>query len=154
MRFLGYGLLVIGAFAALPVLAADSVYAPGVPADLVKTLKSMGPLSVTVTDDVVRVVSNRSFVKTPMLSGFHFAYCYPVLEGKTKAWGGKDFKRIEIMNSSQSHGLAFVGGKKECLESGLFSDKKDAYIKSHTWVCVAGNSCRPRREGEVLAMDE
>jgi hypothetical protein len=141
--------VLVGAFALGAAAKASEL-----PPDLKKQLKPFQIRSVVVDDGVVRVTMDRPFVKTAMVSNFYRAYCSPVWESPKRAWGGVDLKRIEVLNNSQSHGVAFNGGRKECMEAGNLAGGSAEYVARHTWVCVAGNPCRERRRGEKTAMDE
>ncbi|MET3234352.1 UNVERIFIED_ORG: hypothetical protein ABIC54_006573 [Burkholderia sp. 1263] len=82
--------------------------------------------------------------------------CSPLWDSG-KAWGSATINSIEIRNAIGAQGYSFRGGRHECAELGAVSGGDSAvrkYVDAHTWVCVAGAECRPRRPGEVIAGDE
>lgn len=123
------------------------------PADLKKQLAPFDLSAAAIDGDVLRVQLARKMAKTDMLRGFVLAYCYPIWSGSRRPWGGLKLKRIEVIGIGGAQGVAFSGGIKECAEMGQLPDSK-AYLSDRTWVCVAGNPCRPRRPGETTAADE
>ena len=153
--------MVIGMSQALVSANANPVQpeiSPDIPADLAKIMKPVA-IRATIDDGVVRLISRLQIVKIDMIRSVYFTYCYPVWD-KAKnyksAWGGRELKRLEYVNSSNGQGIAFSANKDECWKLGNMTDdkEKEAFIKQRTFVCVAGNPCRERRPGERTAADD
>lgn len=136
--------------------AEEVAFSRDVPADLAKQFKPFSPIKATVDDGVLRVVLPKQIVRSKHLfSGVYLAYCSPTWDSK-KAWGGRDFKRVEVVNSANTQGFAIAANKADCVKAGRMKDAQEErdFLKELTWVCVAGNPCRPRNPGEVTASDE
>lgn len=126
------------------------------PDDLQKSLQSYDARSITESGGTVRVVLNRPRASISALrSNLYFKYCFPVLMNGAKGWRGRDFKGIELLESSGSSGFALSLSRADCLAAGNMPDlERDQFITQRTLVCVAGNPCRARRPGERVAADE
>ncbi|HDR9061254.1 TPA: hypothetical protein QDB03_002873 [Burkholderia vietnamiensis] len=135
-----------------------NVQAGELPAGLQKSLKAFSTVSVTMEDGALKinmrkpVVSRRDVYRLIVKMGA----CYPLWNDPKNGWGSASIARIEVKNDIGAQGFAFNGGRKECAALGKSenTDAEDRYIDAHTWVCVAGNACRPRRPGEQVAGDE
>lgn len=132
------------------------VFAGPLPDDLQKSLGIYDTRSITESGGIVRVVMNRPRASIPaMRHSMYFAYCFPVLSNGAKGWRGRDFKGIELLESSATSGFALSLSRADCLTAGnMPSAERDQFIVQRTLVCVAGNPCRPRRPGERVAADE
>jgi len=136
---------------------AFSVHATELPAGLQKSLKPLAIVSTTIEDGVLKINMRKPVVRQDV---YRFvvktAACYPLWSDARKGWGSAPITSIEVRNDIGTQGFAFRGGRKECAELGRSanSDAEDQYIEARTWVCVAGNPCRPRRPDEVTSGDE
>ncbi|WGS42144.1 hypothetical protein LFL97_00955 [Burkholderia sp. JSH-S8] len=128
------------------------------PADLQKSLKSFSIASAAIDGGVLKVNVKRPTVTRDIYSSIiSMGACLPLWNNARTGWGAASIKSIEVRNAIGAQGFAFRGGRKECDELGKVSGGDSAmkqYIDARTWVCVAGNECRPRRPGEVTAGDE
>ena len=125
------------------------------PDDLKKPFAAFDLSSAAIHGDAVRVQMARKPAKTAMLPGLVRAYCAPVWSGARKPWGGLDLRRVELIGHGGAQGVAFAGGRADCQALGkLHEAQSSAYLRDRTWVCVAGNPCRPRRPGEITLADE
>ena len=142
-------------WACAPVLVGFmgcSALAQGVPADIARYLKPMDVQPPVLRDGTVRVQSNRSVVTADTARSVVFAYCAPVWTDRKRAWDGRRLRGVEVLNSIGAQGYAFPGGREECIEAGNGSDLRK-FLAPRLLVCVAGNPCRARRPGEVVAGD-
>lgn len=154
-------MIVIGAAQVLAFANGSQVspnISPDIPDDLARIMKPI-TRKATIDDGVVRVIGSLPIVRIDMIRKVYFTYCYPVWDKPKNykaAWGGRDLKRLEYVNSSNGQGIAFSANKDECRKLGAMTDdkEKEAFIKQRTFVCVAGNPCRERRPGERTAADD
>ena len=135
---------------------SQSAFSAPLPEDMQKSLGTYDARSITESGGVVRVVMNRPRVSiSNMRSHLYFKYCFPVFMNGAKGWRGRDFKGIELLESSGSSGFALSLSRADCLTAGNMPDlERDQFITQRTLVCVAGNPCRARRPGERVAADE
>ena len=139
-------------------LWCTSACADNIPSELRKSVYHFDLLDATLSDGALRLVVNRPVVNQDVYkSMIRLGACHPLWAIGPKGWGRAKIDRIEVVNSIQHQGLAFVGGRKSCAELGKINDvgntKRD-YFAAHTWVCVAGAPCRERRPGEVISGDD
>lgn len=146
----------LGFFSLALALSLSQAYAGQLPDDLHTSLKTYDARSITESGGVVRVVMNRPRASIAALrSGAYFKYCYPVLSNGAKGWRGRNFKGIEVLESSATSGFALSLSRADCLTAGHMNDaERNQFIEQRTLVCVAGNPCRARRPGERVAADE
>ncbi|AXE93980.1 hypothetical protein [Paraburkholderia terricola] len=127
------------------------------PAGLQKSLKPFAIVSATIDDGVLKINIRKPVVKREDVYQFvvKMGVCYPLWIDAQKGWGSASITSIEVRNDIGAQGYSFQGGRKECGELGKSAnmDAEKKYIEAHTWVCVAGNPCRPRRPGEVTSGD-
>jgi hypothetical protein len=134
-----------------------TVQAAELPVALQKSLKPYSINSAAIDGDVLKVTMNRPTVTRAMYSNVVLMGACAPLWYSSKAWGRTTIKSVEIRNAIGAQGYSFRGGRKECAELGNVSGgdaEVRKYVDAHTWVCVAGAECRPRRPGEVIAGDE
>lgn len=143
-----------GVFFALLMCSQFSI-SDEIPPELVKHLKPFRIDESSLGNGVLRVRINASVINQDTLKALARASCYPLwFAGKKDGWAKARIDRVEVINQIGAQGFAFVGGRKSCSEWGnLNGGNENAYIASHTWVCVAGNPCRPRRDGEITSGD-
>lgn len=142
------------ALGAMIVLNGLHASAAELPADLQKQFKPFQIVKAESSGSVVRLTMNRPVVHKDMYESLLRGYCYPVWDGAPKPWGGQRFTRFEVVNDIGAQGFAFNGGAAECKARGkLAPERVPAYMAEKTWVCVAGNPCRPRRPGEITSGD-
>lgn len=106
---------------------------------------------------VLRVVYHLDVLNLDVYRHFVDAHCMPLLMASgTDGWDGANIQRVEVMNSIEAQGFAFVGGRKACAGLGNVSggtEAKNRFIDSATLVCVAGQPCRNPRPGELSGKD-
>lgn len=138
----------------LPLLAL----ADPIPPKLGSHIRIFQVDETTLVDGVLRVRSSRSVVTQEIYRTLVKATCMPLwLDDKKDGWAKARIERVEVVNQIGAQGYAFVGGRKACAALGQVSggpDNENKFIAANTWVCVAGNPCRPRREGERTSGDE
>ncbi|HDR9024789.1 TPA: hypothetical protein QDB09_005396 [Burkholderia vietnamiensis] len=136
---------------------AFNAHAGELPAGLQKSLKPFAIASARIEGGALRINVNRPTVTRDIYSSIvSMGACSPLWSDARKGWGGASITSVEVRNAIGAQGFAFRGGRNECAELGNSegSAAERAYIDAHTWVCVAGNACRPRRPGEVTAGDD
>lgn len=145
------------------ILATGAVFWSGVqaqgrplPPEVEKLFKGFDKVSVTEEPGrVVHLVMKRPVATYDMARSAYSLMCTSVYGNEKKAWGGRDFTRLEVRNSIKAQGYSFPASKADCLRMGpMNSEQKSAHEKSVAWVCVAGNPCRERRPGEKTSGDE
>lgn len=145
-------LLLMACMATVNCALADEI-----PKELVKTIKVYQISESTLADGVLRIRYNRPVINRELFRTFIQASCTPLwLGGKKDGWDKARIERVEVVNQIGAQGFAFVGGRKTCDGLGKISGgavNEDAFIAQNSWVCVAGNPCRPRRDGEVTSGD-
>lgn len=139
------------------MVTVNCALADEIPKELVKTIKVYQISESTLADGVLRVRYNKPVINRELFRGFIQASCTPLwLGGKKDGWDKARIERVEVINQIGAQGFAFVGGRKACDGLGKISGgavNEDAFIAKNSWVCVAGNPCRPRRDGEVTGGD-
>jgi len=138
-------------------VASGIAFADSIPVDLDKSIRGFAIAEKTLEDGVLRVAFNRSVVNQETYSTFiNLGVCAPLWEDAKRGWSAAKIERVEVLNKSHGQGYAFMGGRKSCLELGHApgNDAAKRYLADHTWVCVAGFDCRPRRPGEKTSGDE
>lgn len=135
----------------------SSVHAVELPPELQKSLKAYQISSAVIERDALKITTSRSTVTREMYSNIVLiGACSRLWSDARKGWGAATINSIEVRNAIGAQGYSFRGGRKECAELGKLSGGEvevRKYVDAHTWVCVAGNECRPRRPGEVIAGD-
>lgn len=144
------------------LLAACAVHWSGaqaqgkpLPPEVDKLFKGFDKVSVTEEPGrVVQLVMKRPVATYDMARSAYSLMCTSVYGNEKKAWGGRDFTRLEVRNSTIQQGFSFPASKADCLRMGPMTlEQKAAHEKAIAWVCVAGNPCRERRPGETIAGD-
>lgn len=137
----------------------QSANADEIPPRLQKFLNIFQIEESHLSDGVLRVRFSKPILTYAIYSGFvdpSGGICgrlYP--DSKKDGWEKANIKRIELVNSISAQGFAFVGGRKSCMEMFPMNyDQVKVFIDHNTWVCVAGNPCRPRRAGEKTSGDD
>lgn len=127
-----------------------------IPLSLSNAIKGYQTQSIKLERGVLYAQFKRPVVTQTMFRSFVLSICTPlILSAKKDGWGGAMIERIETKNQIGAQGFAFVGGRKSCIDLGRIpGNATNNFIASKTWVCVAGNECRPRRQGEIIAGDE
>jgi hypothetical protein len=137
---------------------AFNAHAGEIPPALQKSLKPYSIGSAVLDRGALKITMSRPVVtRTMYASVVAMGACSPLWSDARKGWGGAKIDRIEVKNAAGAQGYAFRGGRKECVELGGVSGgdtEVRKYVDAHTWICVAGAECRPRRPGEVTAGDE
>ncbi|HDR9359257.1 TPA: hypothetical protein QDB44_005183 [Burkholderia vietnamiensis] len=137
---------------------AFNAHAGELPPALQKSLKPYSISSAAIERGALRITMGRPTVTREMYSNIVLiGACSPLWGDGRKAWGSATVNSIEVRNANGAQGYSFRGGRKECAELGGVSGgdaEVRKYVDAHTWVCVAGAECRPRRPGEVIAGDE
>lgn len=126
-----------------------------IPKSIQDHLKVMGA-TASLSDGVLRATTNRSVVSSEVFRHFTKSLCMPLwLAGKGKdGWSGARIERLEAINQVGKQGYAMPNARKTCADLGkLADDASNTYINKAAWVCVAGNPCRIRRDGEVTSGD-
>lgn len=141
------------------LLASAPALADQMPSALIKTIKIFTIEESHLSDGVLRVRYRIPVVRMEIFRTFVEAACRPLamsVSGDRSGWGNARIDRIEVINQIGAQGFAFVGGRKSCAELVHFAGAgaNDAAFSKHTWLCVAGNPCRPRREGERTSGDD
>lgn len=145
-----------GASAEVRQAGGDQSKSGQLPVPLQKSLKPLAIASAVVDGSVLKINTRKPVVTRDT---FRFivkmGVCYPIWNDARNGWGSTAITRVEVRNDIGVQGFAFNGGRKECAELGKSenSDAEDKYVDAHTLVCIAGNPCRPRRPGEVIAGD-
>lgn len=138
--------------------SALSAHAVELPPELQKSLKAYQISSAAIEQGTLRITTSRSTVTPEMYSNIVLiGACSRLWFDARRGWGAATINSIEVRNAIGAQGYSFRGGRKECAELGNLSGGEVAvrkYVDAHTWVCVAGNECRPRRPGEVIAGEE
>lgn len=139
------------------IAMVSGALADEIPKELVQTIKVYQISESTLADGILRVRYNKPVINREIFRTFIQASCTPVwLGGKKDGWDKARIERVEVVNQIGAQGFAFVGGRKACDGLGKISGgavNEDAFIAKSSWVCVAGNPCRPRRDGEVTGGD-
>lgn len=136
---------------------ASAVCADPIPPKLEKVIKIFQIDKSTLSDSVLRLRYTRDVVTRETFVSFIYSACDRLQLDPKSGWGNAKIERIETVNKIESQGFAFVGGRKACAPLDMFNQsdpKQRAYIAEHTWVCVAGNPCRPRRDREKTSGDQ
>lgn len=135
----------------------NNAIADTIPLELDKSIRNFAIAEKSLEQGVLRVVIARSVVNQETYSTFiKLGVCAPLWEDAKRGWRDTKIDRVEVLNKSQGQGFAFIGGRKACMELGHAkgADASKGYLADHTWVCVAGFDCRPRRPGEKTSGDE
>ena len=144
-------------FAALCLFAFNAHGEP-LPASLQRSLAPYSIKSAAIESGALKITVNRPTVTRDIYSSIvSMGACSPLWSDARKGWGASTITSVEVRNAIGAQGFAFRGGRKECAELGQVSGggaEVRKYVDAHTWVCVAGMECRPRRPGEVTAGDE
>jgi hypothetical protein len=135
-----------------------NAHADQVPPNLQKWLKPYAIKETTIEGGALKITMNRPIVTREIFYSVVLrGVCMPLQFDEKKGWGAAQISRVEVRNAIGAQGFAFQGGRKECHELSQVSGDREPsqkYVDAHTWVCVAGNDCRARRPGEVIAGDE
>ncbi|TCW81025.1 hypothetical protein C5O80_22855 [Burkholderia sp. SRS-46] len=146
------------AIAFITISSAFNAQAGQLPADLQKSLTSFSITSAAIDGGALKINVKRPVVTRHIYSSIvSMGVCLPLWNNARTGWGAASITSIEVRNEIGAQGFAFRGGRKECDGLGKISGGDSAmkqYIDARTWVCVAGNECRPRRPGELTAGDE
>ena len=132
----------------MAAVVAASVHA-AVPASLERSLAGFERQELTYKDGVLRMVMNRSVVQWDVFSTVTtLGLCAPYWR-KEKDLVKFSPRRFEVVNARQAQGFALAEDiAKGCAKVGKQGGAE--YLKSKTWVCIAGMPCRERRAGEAL----
>ena len=130
--------------------------AESIPPELVKHLKPFKIEEVNLKGNVLRIRVSSSVVNQDTFRAIASASCAPLwMNGKKDGWDKAQIDRVEVINQIGAQGFAFIGGRKSCADlANVTGDNEHTFIASRTWVCVAGNPCRPRRDGEKISGDD
>ena len=140
---------------ATAILLSCTVYADPIPAQLKKSIMGFDVQGIDLKNKTLRIVLNRPVATQDIYREvIRLGVCAPLWLDSKHGWEKAEIEKIEVMNKIQGQGFAFTGGRKSCddLGSAKGSDE-NRYFDSHTWVCVAGFPCRPRRDGEKISGD-
>ena len=144
--------------AALLLGLSFSAIAEPIPAPLARSIAAGGQVQATMQNGVLRAVLARPGVSFDAFESFITGkVCAPYLLDARAGWGGARISRVELRDESQVQGYAVQDPRQVCdaigsIEGGAVNVKK--YLAPIAWVCVAGNECRPRRQGERYSGDE
>lgn len=142
----------------LMAASSPSAHAQGkpLPPAVEKLFRGFDKTSVTEEPGkVVLLVMKRPVATYAMASSAYTLMCSDVYNNEKKAWGGRDFTRLEVRNNIQAQGFSFPASKADCMAmADMNMEQQKAHEKKVAWVCVAGNECRPRRPGEVTSGDQ
>lgn len=135
--------------------AVNGAVADEIPKSIQDHLKAMGA-TASLSDSVLRATINKPVVSGEVFRHFTKSLCMPIwLADKGKdGWMGAKIDRLEAVNQIGKQGYAMPNARKACADLGKLADNASHdYINKAAWVCVAGNPCRIRREGEVTSGD-
>lgn len=126
-----------------------------IPPKLVELIKVYQTEGYGLSEGVLKVKLKKPIISNDTYRGFITGACTPLLLSKKgDGWGNARINRIEIVNEAGGQGFAFPDARKSCVEYGDINGyEENAFFTKKTWVCVAGNPCRPRREGEKISGD-
>lgn len=129
-----------------------------IPPRLAKQIKVYQTEDSDLHDGVLRIRFSSPIITQNIYRPFVNVLCMPLMlvdSKKNDPWDGAKINRIELINQIGAQGFALNDVRKSCLAtSHLTYDEAKTYIANRTWVCVAGNPCRPRRDGEITSGDE
>lgn len=146
-------------YAAVLIALSSSAYAEPIPPKIAETIKAFKINQSTLNDGVLRVRYTTPVVRFENYAFFVKGLCQVLWMGnlnKKDGWAGANITRIETVNDISAQGFAFIDARKSCGALGQISggsENENKFIASKTWVCVAGNPCRPRRDGEKTSGD-
>lgn len=138
-------------------LGLSEAFADTIPLELDKSIKGFAIAEKSLEHGALRVVFAHPVVNQETYSTFiRLGVCAPLWDDAKRGWRDAKIDRVEVLNKSQGQGFAFIGGRKACMELGHAkgADASKGYLADHTWICVAGFDCRPRRPGEKTSGDE
>ena len=140
-------------------IVSQPVFADQIPSAVQKSLAPFQPVESSLIDGVLRLRLKAPVVRTEVFRNTTLAVYRPLtmsVSGDKSGWGKATIDRIEVINQIGAQGFAFVGGKKSCgqLEQFSSAESNAGTFAKNTWVCVAGNPCRARQDGEVTSGDE
>lgn len=140
------------------ILFSSPAMADQIPKELVSTIKVYQISESILADGVLRVRYSRPVINQDVFRTFIRAACTPLwLGGKKDGWDKARIERIEVVNQLGAQGFAFVGGRNACDSLGKIPGgavNEDPFIAQNTWICVAGNPCRPRLASETTSSDK
>lgn len=145
--------------AALIMLLYTLANADQIPPKVAETIKVFKINQSTLNDGVLRVRYTTPVVRFENYAFFVKGLCQVLWmssPNKKDGWAGANITRIETVNDISAQGFAFIDARKSCGALGQISggsENENKFIASKTWVCVAGNPCRPRRDGEKTSGD-
>lgn len=140
-------------------LLATLAHADQIPPKVAETIKAFKINQSTLNDGVLRVRYTNPVVRFENYAFFVNGICqvlWMASLNKKDGWAGANITRIETVNDISAQGFAFIDARKSCGALGQISggsENENKFIASKTWVCVAGNPCRPRRDGEKTSGD-
>lgn len=111
---------------------------------LTRSLKDFAFQRYALQDGTLRVVMAKPMVTKEIYHAVaKIGICTGVWESPAD-FAKLGIKRVEVLNSIDAQGFAFIGGQAECTAMGTLSrDRADAYFEAHTVTCEAG-VCRQR----------
>ena len=145
--------------AALFTLFATVAYADKIPPKVAETIKAFKINQSTLNEGVLRVRYTMPIVRFENYAFFVRGICQTLWMGslnKIDGWAGANITRIETVNDISAQGYAFIDARNSCGTLGKVSggsENENNFIAAKTWICVAGNPCRPRRDGEKTSGD-
>lgn len=136
------------------MVALSSAYADQIPKKVAETIKVFKIDQSSLNDGVLRVRYTTPVMKFDNYVFFINGVCQTLWMAaidKKDGWSGATITQIETVNSVDGQGYAFTDARRSCdllgkVEGGSSSERQ--FIATKTWVCVSGNPCRPRRDGE------
>lgn len=145
--------------AAVLISLSSLAYADQIPPKVAETIKVFKINQSTLNDGVLRVRFTTPVVRFENYAFFVRGICQALwIDSQNKKGGFEvaNITRIETVNDISAQGYAFIDARKSCNTLGQISggsEYQNKFIASKTWVCVAGNPCRPRRDGELTSGD-
>lgn len=140
----------------LAIMAASNfAFADEIPKTIQDHLKAMGA-TATLSNGTLRATINKQVVNGDVFRHYVKSICMPLwlADNGKDGWKGAKVERLEAINVAGAQGFAMPSARKACADLGRLTDAASAdYIWKSAWVCVAGNPCRPRRDGEVTSGD-
>lgn len=146
--------------ASLLLFAVSASHADQIPSKVAETIKVFKINQSTLNDGVLRVRYTTPIVRFDNYAFFVKGICQTLWMAsldKKDGWAGSNITRIETVNDMSTQGFAFIDARKSCGTLSQVSgggDTERKFIASKTWICIAGNPCRQRREGERTAGDD